>query len=990
MLEIRVRKTVCAALLSLLLAWGSLAVAETRYVNFDIETSQLDRALITLGKQANYPIVFSSDLTRSRSCSPIVGRYTVAQALTLLLQQSNAHDDKALRYELVDNSFIVIVESAEETVSISHEEFNIDPTSNVEHLLVYGKQMTGSRLRRSDFTGSNPVDVLESSSLHLKGSPSVSEKLKFLPAVVGKPTNTAVTNGGDGTASVTLRGLPANNTLVLINGRRVANNGIEGDTVDLNTISEISVERIEVLKDGASAVYGADAIAGVVNIITRQSYDGFQASQYYGQAEQGDLQTLTTELLWGKEFDRGAVVVSASYLNQDDIMSRDRSVSRSADGRAWGGDDFRSSATPAARIKVNDEVLALARNSAGNYPDGSSASQYRPANDEDYYNYRQQTTAYVPREHDSVYSYMSFDISDDVTVYGSASYDSTINQQYLAATPVFSKFEALPLVVAADNPFNPFGVEVTDFRRRFVELGPRQRTDESTAKRFSMGAKGFYNRWQWDGYFGWSRSDAQTEETNVINTRRLQQSLGSDCVYPCVALNPFAAPGGLSSAQTDYIVATSAIDGYSELYNTAFTLTGSPLTLPAGTLDVALGAEYRMEGNHKTPDNLSSNGLIIGGTNFVGVSAERDVTEYFAESHIPLLKNQWGIDSFSIELAVRHSSYSDVGSTTTPKIGAMLRLTPSWLIRSTYSEGFRAPSLVELNKVAGQSYSQLDDPCANPANVGVLTGCDQLSDGSRNQFSTVFVGNQDLQPETSVSNTFGIVFTPDYFPGLQMSLDYYRIKQQNVVDANAQYIVNANAYSGDYNDLVERDENGDIERVIAKNINIGSRDLSGFDFSGRYSIEFDNRWRLTTNVMAAFIDSYSREVYVGNDTEDIAGSFVDDASDGLGALPEWKGTAGVELNRKPWRLGYSLQYIDSMTEEIASTGESRTISSWLTQDVQLGYQIDFLSGLYLDAGIDNILDEKPPLIATAFNDNIDARTHDLIGRYYYFKVTQKF
>ena len=364
---------------------------------FVIDAPQLSPALIQFSRQSGLAIVFPEHLTRHIDSEPVTGTLSGREALDELLA------DTGLAWEMVESRIVAVYSAdcadgwacASPTQTLNRYPVYVP---GLEETYVYGSKMTGSRIRRPGYESAAPVDVLSAPDIELSGAQTLGELLKFVPAVAGNSLSTAISNGGNGTATVTLRGLPANNTLVLINGRRVANDGLAGESVDLNSIPPAAVERIEILKDGASAIYGSDAIAGVVNVILKRDFYGFLAETYYGQAEAGDLDTRTHTFQYGTGFNRGSLFITASHYRQDPIFSRDRDISQTADTRAGGGADQRSSATPDARIVLpgGDTVIA-------------TEGGYRTATDNDLFDYLAFTTAVVPLERDSVYANASFD-----------------------------------------------------------------------------------------------------------------------------------------------------------------------------------------------------------------------------------------------------------------------------------------------------------------------------------------------------------------------------------------------------------------------------------------------------------------------------------------------------------------------------------------------------------------------------------------------------
>jgi len=954
-------------------------------IEFTLPEQNLDAALIMFSKQAGIPIIFSSGIIKHQIAPSLNRLLTLDGALKILLENSG------LFYRLVDDRFITVSSTPLPPENESHGADSHYP-SGLEHVRIYGQMVTGSRIKRSDYVSSTPIDILEGPELELRGSATVVEKLKFLPAVSGSPTSTAVTNGGNGTATVTLRGLPASNTLVLINGRRVAPDGLEGDAIDLNTISPTTIERVEILKDGASAIYGADAIAGVVNIILKNDFTGFQLDTSYGETSQGDMETKNTSIQWGKIFERGYASIAATIYKQGSINSRDRSITIDADGRNWGGADNRSSATPAARISLpDDSTVILRQDGNSNYLAGASPADYRPASDEDLYNFAEVTTALLPHEHKNVQANFQFDFDNNVGFFLESSYDTNFTKSTLASTPIFTAFENTPITVSAENIYNIYDVDLSDVRRRIIELKPREQQNNATAQRVTTGLAGIVNQWNWEISYAWSKHDAEEILLHLIDTQKVQRALGpeQDCFGACVALNLFGPPGSIDQEQLNFIEINSKVKGYSKLSTWSAHAAGPMLKFSGGTIEAAIGMEYREESTSKRPDQSIARGITIGGANFGAAGGDRNVAEAYIETNFPLLNHRWGINSLILELSSRYSRYSDFGSTANPKVGLMLRATDDLLFRATYTNGFRAPSLNELYRVSSESQDFLIDPCSDPANTGILPGCTQQTDPTRVQYLTVLRGNDDLEPEKSLNNTFGMVWTPSLLEGLTTSVDYFKIRQDNVIDANAQNLININTATGLLTDVVIRDANNEIQQIIAQNINTGKREISGVDLSARYHYKSRQFGRFTFALNGSHFIEYKVQGHKDSVMTDIAGTFVDDASDGLGAIPEWKTNIGLLWNQGGWQGGYTVHFVSSLTETVPTTDRQRRINSWTTHDIQLGYNFKIGKGLKILAGMDNLLDRDPPQIASAFNNNIDARTHELKGRYVYVKLSHK-
>ncbi|WP_227718286.1 TonB-dependent receptor [Microbulbifer sp. Q7] len=950
------------AVLSLtgLLALSESAVASCPKTGVKLASGPLSRALITLGRQCRVSLVVQD----RRASSIYIPQQqldtpdgSIAPALHQLLKKTS------LTFTHTGTNAIAVIARSEET-----EESDKSRLLPAEEITVTGRNLTGSHLRHLKLDSYAPIDVLAQPELEITGAQTVAELLKFLPAVSGNSTSTSVTNGGNGTATVTLRGLPASNTLVLINGRRIVNNGFGGEAADLNTIPLSAVDRIEVLKDGASAVYGSDAIAGVVNIILRREFDGLSLNSYYGQAERGDQQTQSYSVTWGAGDEERHLMFSLAHYRQGEIFSRDRDLSASADNRSRGGTDLRSSASPQGFIALSDGVVS-------NRGDG-----YTPWTPEDLYNFREQTSALVPSEKQSLYVAGSQRLSDTVATYAELMAVRTRAESTMAATPVFTRFDNGDLSIAADQVYNPFGEEITDVRKRVLELGPRVQHNSTDTWRLNSGLKGDAGDWQWELTAAAHYTEARERLTNLIDPIRLSAGLkGSDTCNAessCVPINLLGTPGSIDGEQLDFIRGENRVNGASRMASLTYIADGPLGRNQAGDILAAAGVEVRREAIDFTSTDI--NGLsLIGGIASGSAQGMRLIGEAFGEISLPLKANALWLDG-----AIRYSDYSDFGNTANPKVALRWRPTPSLLVRASYATGFKAPTLVDMNQTGYQSQEFLFDPCTN-SNASSLPGCSGRADQARIQYLTEFGGNPDLQPETSDNRSLGIVWTPGDYTGFHASLDLFEIRQNDVIDTSPQYLINENATNGLFGDRVIRDARGDITRIVATRLNIGAREVRGIDASLRYQHQSRELGLLRWSMNGSHMASYLNQLAPGSPTEDLSGTFADSASGGAGSLPEWKANTGVYWQRGRWEAGYTVHYVSGLKESFTVNDQyvTRQIGSWSTHDLQVAYGMP--SGYRFAVGIDNLLDEAPPFAASAFNDNFDARTYDLTGRYWY-------
>ncbi|MFC6634784.1 TonB-dependent receptor [Microbulbifer taiwanensis] len=928
-----------------------------------LPAGNLSRALISMGRQCKISVLVQTTSATSYTLPEQIldsedGEFE--PALQQLLQ------DSPFTYERVGPSAVAVLPR-----KIEAEEAAQPLPAHTEEITVTGRSLTGSHLRHLQLDSYAPIDVLAQPELEITGAQTIAELLKFLPAVSGNSTSTSVSNGGDGTATVTLRGLPASNTLVLINGRRIVNNGFGGEAADLNSIPLSAVDRIEILKDGASAVYGSDAIAGVVNIILRRDFEGLSVNSYYGRAQRGDQQTESHHITWGKSTERGHLMLSLAHYSQGALMSRDRQLSATSDNRARGGTDLRSSASPSAYIALDDGQEIVTNSASGGYREWTQADRY---------DYREYTSAVVPSQRQSAYLEGNLDLGENTLLFAELMGIRTAAKTTMAPTPVFTRFDNGDLAIAADNIHNPFEQEIVDVRKRVLELGPRLQKNRTDTWRLNSGVKGMWDSWQWELTAALHYTRATEKLNNLIDPWALSMGLRDpvtcDGQSDCVAINLLGPSGSIDAEQVEFIRGESLVDGTTRMTSLTYVVNGALGSNGAGNILAAAGLEARREAiDFRSNDAMGLS--FIGGSASGSAVGQRMIGEAFAEISVPLAEDKFWLDG-----ALRFSEYSDFGNTGNPKVALRWRPSPSLMLRASYATGFKAPTLIDMNQTGYQSQEYLFDPCTS-RDAPTLPGCRGQADDARIQYLTEFGGNRDLQPETSDNRSLGLVWTPQQLKGFSATLDLYDIRQNDVIDTSPQYLIDRNAHSGLFTHRVLRDESGDITKILATRLNIGAREVRGFDLAMRYEHISEDIGQLRWSLNSSHMQRYLNQAAPGSPVEDLAGTFVDAASGGAGSLPQWKANTGVYWHKGRWEGGYTVHFVSELEESFTldETRVTREISNWSTHDLQLAYSLPL--GLRFAVGIDNLLDREPPFAATAFNDNFDGRTYDLSGRYWY-------
>ncbi len=799
------------------------------------------------------------------------------------------------------------------------------------------ESVTGSHLKRVDIEGLTPVLVIDRDQIDNSGATTVAEVLRKLPSNSGPSFDEKFTNSfAPGSAGVSLRGLGQNATLILVNGRRVANYGfaqnINETFVDLNSIPLGAIERIEVLKDGASAIYGSDAIAGVINVILRKDYEGSEVELGYGGTDKGDGEETSANFLAGVNSAMGNITFNVNYFKRKAIMHTDRDFSKSANHESQGGYDFRSSAYPIANVR-------------------SASGPWLAING--FFDYNPYITLVPATERLSSMLNLNRDISENVRFFGEFSYTQVRTDAQMAPTPLFGDVE--DVVVRADNPFNTYGEDVYT-RWRMLDAGPRKSHIETDSYRILAGLEGTWGEWDWNGAAIYSRSKTVDNGKNFINRLALIDAIDKGEV------NPF----GTTRSDLDPVKASTNRTAISTLKSIDFTATTDIFELPAGSVGLALGAEYRKEAVEDTPDKLSEEGQIIGsgGTSSEG---DRHLTSLYAEASVPI------IDALEAQLAVRFEDYSDFGTTTNPKIG--LRYQPNdWLmVRGSWGTGFRAPSLPEIYLGKSVSYPFLTDTrrCA-------VTGNDADCGGS--QYKTEFSGNPDLDPEESDNIYLGLVVEP--IDNLNIGLDYWKFKHTDRIDANTQYLLDhEEAFPGK---VVRADpafpgDPGEILLIKDTFLNLSEQKTDGIDLDVRYKIETDEYGTFELHGIGTYVFSFKRRAAPGEPLEDLVGTY---------GYPEFRGNLYLDWTRNDWGVYAALNYIGSYDQYYPEPdGSSGKVDAWTTFDLQVRYM--GFESLDVRLGVDNLFDEEPPF-SNSETEGYDFATHDPTGRFIYGRVKWEF
>lgn len=707
--------------------------------------------------------------------------------------------------------------------------------------------VTGSRVRRKDLTTPAPVTVINREQIQASGIASIGDFLQQMPEQAGA-LNTNVNNGGNGTTQISLRNLGANRTLVLVDGKRWVRGGSGADAaVDLNSIPSAAIERVEVLKDGASAVYGSDAIGGVVNIITRRRMNGVEASAYAGTTPHGDAQQYDLNVSAGSAGDKGSFMFSAGYFDQKLLFAGKRDWAATAVALDFLSGDISSggsSRIPQGRFRVDPSACSTpvcvamfnkfgagARNFVYDPTNPASAGGFRPFVNADLYNYQAVNYLVTPSQRIQVFSNGDFHVSDFARAYFQGSFVNRQSSYLIAPEPFdtgsFTGQSGTLVKVDKNNQYNPFGVDVLDARRRLVETGGRSNSFDLDTIRAVAGIDGTlpdaFGPLQgvfWDVSFLYGRTSGVTTTNGSLNVQKINQAVGPSfqdaggvwrCGDPvtkvaipnCTPANLFGGPGSISPAMLTALGGYLGINqGWNQLASAQANVSAELFKIAAERpVGLAAGYEYRREYGGYIPNAIAQARLD---TDFNGqpTSGSFYVNEGYAELVVPLLSNAPLAEDVEIQLAGRAFDYSTFGTGSTVKLGGRWRPIRDVTLRGTFSTGFRAPNVLDLYGGQGPSAESATDPCGvpDPRNTKLTAQCNSgpagavaYKNGDDNvQINSTIGGNTKLQPEKAQIGTVGIVFEPTMVRGLSVTADWWNVQIYRQIGAiGTQVILNA-------------------------------------------------------------------------------------------------------------------------------------------------------------------------------------------------------
>ncbi|MFO1312213.1 MAG: TonB-dependent receptor [Burkholderiales bacterium] len=874
--------------------------------------------------------------------------------------------------------------------------------------------VTGSNIKRVDSETAAPIETITREDIQQSGLNTISEVVRRITANSNGTIGDSFTNGfaGGGATGVSLRGLGSNNTLVLINGRRLANTGLADDGqysfVDLNQIPFDLVDRIEILKDGASAIYGSDAVAGVINVILRQQFTGVTVTGTGGINYQGDggmFKAAITAGIGDLTKDRYNAYVSVDYMKQDSVpLTSLRSYMGTSDLRFMGLPDTRNGAPPSgygtgslvgSLRPVNPATGGLI--GAGPY---TTLPGCDPANEDTtlgprtnaFCRFEQKEYLDLIPESDrfNIFGRAQYNLTDTISIYGEASYfqfksdnRSTPSQPRstwpnVAGSTVNNSTTIFLPVGHPDNPFNSQGYGARLYYAA-GDVGGRDSHIENTVQRYLGGIKGSNYGWDWDAGLMYIRNETDQTRYGFFNYANLQQALLGQGGFGYYRIGQNASLN--NPGIYDFIAPAISNNVLSE--NTQFDAKASRdiYKMEGGQMALAVGYEFRREELNNPGTTGTYTGNVVG-LGYSAASASRNINAVYAELYMPILKN------LEITAALRYDDYSDFGGTWNPKVGVKWTVVPQLVARGTYATAFRAPGPYENGNSAAAGFTSINDPVRCPV-TGNAADCSGT-------VVAITSGNPQIQPETSTTWTVGLIWEP--VPSFNASIDYWNITTNDkITGADPQAVLDNPAgfpsatIVRDTNNLPGIPNSGTVLAVAAPYENADKVFTDGIDVAATWRLPLGDYGRLTTTLEWTHIFTFERTI--GGTTYQYAGTHGPTSLSSSAGMPQDRANLVLAWDRGPWNVAGTIRYVGPMDNiesdqqpdclTFAANGYC-TVASFTTLDLSAAYK--GFKNWEIFGSVINVFNRLPPFDRQAgygaYNFNYNYAFSGAMGTYF--------
>ncbi len=962
-----------ASLMAVSIASFSTAMAQAR--DFDIDAGPAEKTLNQFASQADVSVVYTYDAVEGYRTNDLDGSYEPEDALKLMTDgtglsvfegEGGAFAVRVVKTAAADSSLIRVAQLNQEDDVQEVSTRNDDDETEQDVIIV-----TGTNIRGAAPVGSDPF-VFSRDDIDRAGFSTPQDLFRVLPQNTGiggnEITSASFISNNDANlntslgSGINLRGLGTQSTLTLINGRRVASNNF-GTLTDISLIPLVSLDRVEVLADGASAIYGSDAVGGVVNFILRSDFDGAETRFRYGTVTDGIQDEYQASQIFGTTWDSGDVVIAYEYYKRDALPSSDREFAANADLTSLGGDDLRTRNSNPGTIRAGGTTFAI--------PGGQDGTSLAPsdliAGTANFGNQREGTFVLPSQERHSAFVALNQKLTDGASVFLEGRYAT---REFETRTAAFET----NLTVPASNAFfvDPVG-GLSSYRIRYSfidDLGPQTSNGEVEAYNIVAGANFELSRtWRAEVFGSYNRENEDVRSSGLPNRFLLAGVLADS--DPSTAFNPFGDGSNSNPSTIDAIRGFFTADRDSELWSVQAKADGALFLLPGGEMRAAVGLEYREES------------LKSAGIDFRNSAAPiddpleefgRDVFAAFGEIFVPLVganNRRPGLENIELSAAVRFEDYSDFGSTTNPKFGARWSPSEGFNIRGTWGTSFRAPGLRLLDTSGNGIFltNIIPDPMATDGNTQ----------------TAVFFGNDDdIGPENATVWTVGADYSPPSIPNLAIKLTYFDISYEdriaglfgnlisvftnedqfapiitrNVDPATAQMILNSPDLTSNFCGCTE------VEAIVnVRDANVSVTEVSGFDATIAYDFETD---------FGEFDLFLNGSYYLSFDEALTSTAPLVETLDTVGNPVDLRLRGSMSWAKDGFSAAAFVNYVDSYTDN--TTDPSQKIESYTTVDLRLSYELgeSVKSALLKDTEIaltmNNVFDQDPPF----FNNRIRA------------------
>lgn len=984
--------------------------------SFAIEAGALHDALMAYAAQSGRQIVFRPELVAGLKAPAVQGSFSPDEALHRLLAGSGIVARKRgaavyvlravapSRREMADDGAGLLggdQGSAEQATYVQPASAGEDPAAVWLDEVV----ITGSLIRGGE-PPTSPVLLLDRDEIDRAGQPTVADMIAALPQNFGGAgsADTAIL-GTDGRATndlastgVNLRGLGASATLVLVNGRRMGGTGTKADFADVSAVPTAAVDRIDVLLDGASALYGSDAVGGVVNIMLKRRFEGAETRLRIGTSTEGGGEEIQAAHTLGKSWGSGDLVVSYEYGRRWGLKASDRPFTATSDLRSLGGSDWRVFYSHPANILVLSPSTS-AYVVGWSVPPGQNGVGLAPTDFitgvPNLENQRFGGDVLPKDERQGVYVSLSQDLSEGVRFIGDVRYNHRRNE-INRSSPIsaFTITRANPFFVSPNgSASHVIGYSFND------EVGANASYGSSKSLGVSAGLEISLPRdWQADVYGAMARELGERDSQNLVNSRFLNEALGAIPDDPATSysaardgyFNPYGDLPGVNSRELLAFLAS----GYSRTRNLSTVSTfdakvdGPLWTLPGGVLKAALGVQARRESFKPEAVNLASTATPVSTG---GISYKRSIEAAFLELRVPLVGETMdvpGVRSMELSLAGRVERYGDFGRTTNPKIGLLWSPVEPLKIRASYGTSFRAPNMSELNQLSNNSPILAQGPTGQTLSM-MQTG-----------------GNGELRPEEAVTWSLGFDYASRALPGLTVSATWFDVDFTDQIGtpvlSDIQNALKSPAYAP-FVTWLDPSNPADVAKVRALMASSTSPNIGLFPAEA-YRAIIDARFVNTGEVRVRGVDlSAAYGFERGADRFDLAASFsylIDferrftptaasvEMLNRPGQPIDFRGRVSGAWSRGAYGASLALNYVDGYRSEVG-----RRIAPWLTADAQLRWAPEEadgpLSGLSLAFNIQNLTDEDPPFYDSPQGIGYDPSNADPLGRHVSIQLAKR-